>query len=94
VTPELAMGLVDGCPECVRNTEAPRSAVAVTGGWRTAYMCADCGHAWTTDWAEKALVQSQIRGDSWDNWDTSKDGPARCANTVIAGPRRTTKEFD
>lgn len=85
MTPELAMSLADGCPECVRNVEAPKSAVAVEGGWRTAYLCADCGHAWTTDWAEKALPLSQIRPAAWDNWGTSKSGPAGASTPVAPG---------
>lgn len=47
-----AMSNVDGCPECVRNVEPPRSAVPVDQGWRCAYLCSSCGHAWTTDWRE------------------------------------------
>lgn len=37
---------LDGCPECVRNVEAPHR-------WhgRTAfYRCTDCGHEWSTSW--------------------------------------------
>jgi hypothetical protein len=47
-----AMSNVDGCPECVTNTEPPRSAVPVEGAWRCGYLCAACGHAWTTDWRD------------------------------------------
>lgn len=43
---------LDGCPECVLNTEPPRSVTALEKGARAAYLCADCGHAWTTDWSE------------------------------------------
>lgn len=42
----------DGCPECVLNVEPPRSVVELTNGFRNAYLCSDCGHAWTTDWRE------------------------------------------
>lgn len=42
--------LVDGCPACVGNVEAPMVWVAVDGGHRCSYQCADCGHSWTTSW--------------------------------------------
>lgn len=45
-----AMSHIDGCPNCVRNTEKPRASVQVTNGYRCAYLCGDCGHAWTTDY--------------------------------------------
>jgi len=48
--PTLWMAAVDGCPECVLNVEPPTSTVALTNGYRNAYLCSDCGHAWTTDW--------------------------------------------
>jgi hypothetical protein len=44
------MSLIDGCPECVLNTEAPTDATPTEGGWRCAYRCSDCGHRWTTSW--------------------------------------------
>jgi hypothetical protein len=47
-----AMSRADGCPECVLNVEAPKSTATLTTGYRCAYLCADCGHAWTTDWSE------------------------------------------
>ena len=47
-----AMTYIDGCPNCVTNTEAPKSAIVLDLGYRTAYECSDCGHAWTTDWRE------------------------------------------
>lgn len=46
------MSLIDGCPACVLNTEPPRSTVRLEQGWRCAYLCTDCGHAWTTDWRD------------------------------------------
>lgn len=44
------MSRIDGCPECVLNTEPPRSVTTTNDGFRAAYLCSDCGHAWTTDW--------------------------------------------
>jgi hypothetical protein len=49
---DSAMSLIDGCPECVHNTEPPKSAARVADGWFTAYSCSDCGHAWTTSWKD------------------------------------------
>lgn len=46
------MTQIDGCPECVVNAELPKSVAPLTTGYRTAYLCADCGHAWTTDWKD------------------------------------------
>lgn len=45
-------GNADGCPECVVNVEIPRSVVVLKDGHRAAYVCSDCGHAWTTDWRD------------------------------------------
>lgn len=42
---------LDGCPECVENTEAPRAVTPTRDGWMAAYLCADCGHSWTTSWS-------------------------------------------
>lgn len=42
----------DGCPACALNVEPPRSTVPTANGHRAAYLCTDCGHAWTTDWME------------------------------------------
>lgn len=47
-----AMALVDGCPEACGNTEPPRSAVRTADGWFCAYVCSDCGAAWTTSWKD------------------------------------------
>lgn len=47
------MSRVDGCPECVFNTEAPRCVVLLAIGYRCGYLCTDCGHAWTTDWRDR-----------------------------------------
>lgn len=45
--------LIDGCPECVYNTEAPSSVHDDSPrGWLANYVCADCGHAWTTSWGK------------------------------------------
>lgn len=43
---------LDGCPECVVNAELPKSTAALADGFRAAYLCTDCGHAWTTDWKD------------------------------------------
>lgn len=48
----LPVARIDGCPECVYNTEAPRSVEPFTNGFNAAYLCTDCGHAWTTSWKE------------------------------------------
>ena len=42
---------IDGCPApgCT-NTEAPTTCVPLTAGHRCAYLCTDCGRAWTTDY--------------------------------------------
>ena len=42
----------DGCPECVYNVEPARSVTPLDRGNRAAYLCSDCGHAWTTDWKD------------------------------------------
>lgn len=42
----------DGCPSCVVNVEPPRSVTTLAAGFRAAYLCNDCGHAWTTDWKD------------------------------------------
>lgn len=46
------LSAVDGCPGCVSNVEPPTSTVALDQGYRNAYLCSDCGHAWTTDWRD------------------------------------------
>ena len=43
---------IDGCPECVVNTELPHSTTRTTTGWLSVYRCADCGHAWSTSWRD------------------------------------------
>jgi len=45
---------VDGCPECVINTEAPILTHPVEGGFVAFYSCSDCGHDWSTAWGERA----------------------------------------
>lgn len=45
------MSRIDGCPECVDNTEAPQSVEDTGGGgFNARYRCADCGHRWETAW--------------------------------------------
>ena len=48
------MARVDGCPECVRNTEPPRRVCDTPGqpGFTADYTCSDCGHRWTTAWLD------------------------------------------
>lgn len=36
----------------------------------------------------------EVRGDPWGNGPTNQSDPARCVNTICAGPRRTGMEFD
>lgn len=47
-----AMSRIDGCPNCVTNTEAPRSWAATDIGYCCAYLCEDCGEAWLTNWRD------------------------------------------
>ena len=49
-----AISRIDGCPrpECT-NTEAPKSWAEVERGYLLAYLCADCGAAWTYETKEK-----------------------------------------
>lgn len=49
----LATCRVDGCPECVVNTEAPFDAYPTRGGYVATYRCSDCGHHWSTAWSER-----------------------------------------
>lgn len=46
-----AMSQLDGCPQCVHNTETPIAAVSEEPGWTCTYRCNDCGHLWNTSWA-------------------------------------------
>lgn len=46
------LGRVDGCPECVYNTEPPFDAYPTIGGYVASYICSDCGHKWSTAWSE------------------------------------------
>lgn len=41
---------IDGCPNCVHNTEAPKSWLGTDADVTCAYLCSDCGHAWITSW--------------------------------------------
>lgn len=53
---------IDGCPECVDNTEAPLSVEDLpTSYWSDGtpvpyflarYHCHSCGHRWETAWAD------------------------------------------
>ena len=43
---------VDGCPNCVANVEPPKSTAVGDDGALCAYLCSDCGHAWTTSWRD------------------------------------------
>ena len=45
-----AMSRLDGCGECIYNTELPKAAIPHDGGWLCHYACTDCGHTWTTAW--------------------------------------------
>ena len=50
------MARIDGCPECVVNTEAPlrvRESPGNVPGFTADYRCTDCGHRWTTAWADE-----------------------------------------
>lgn len=84
-----ALALVDGCPRCVQNTEQPKSAIEVENGWRCAYLCSDCGHAWTTDWAADSLApqgnERDSRGAEWENGASTKDAPAGALTPVVPG---------
>jgi DNA-directed RNA polymerase subunit M/transcription elongation factor TFIIS len=43
---------LDGCPQCVQNTEVPYGAFEPpSGGMVALYKCTDCGHRWHTSWA-------------------------------------------
>ena len=46
-----AMSHIDGC--LCGNSEPPRAAVPIEGGWRCSYLCSDCGRAWVTDYPEE-----------------------------------------
>lgn len=60
--------MIDGCPECVLNTEPPRSSTLLDGAVRCAYLCSDCGHAWTTDWAAGSVDEVRdFRLTTWEN---------------------------
>ena len=47
------MSLVDGCPECP-NVQPPMATIPTIPdrGWCNRYVCADCGHTWTTEWKD------------------------------------------
>jgi transposase-like protein len=51
-TDRRGSSLLDGCPECVVNTELPRRTSIVANGFHSEYECSDCGHTWTTDWKD------------------------------------------
>jgi DNA-directed RNA polymerase subunit M/transcription elongation factor TFIIS len=50
--PISALGRIDGCPECVHNTEAPIDADPAADGYVATYRCAACGHRWSTAWRD------------------------------------------
>ena len=43
---------IDGCPQCVLNTEEPLDVfgTAGTNQLTALYRCSDCGHRWHTSW--------------------------------------------
>lgn len=47
------MNWLDGCPECVTNTELPQRQMHAEGEWRTYYRCSSCGHEWMTAWRDE-----------------------------------------
>ena len=60
-------------------------------------MCPNADSLEVVEAANRAQNKGSRRDNeaaTWENGGTSKDGPGRCANTVIPGPRRTSKEFD
>jgi hypothetical protein len=50
--PISELGHVDGCPSCVRNSEAPFDTYPTTDGYVATYRCTDCGHRWSTAWRD------------------------------------------
>ena len=50
--PQPWLARTDRCPECVTNTETPITVEPVRGGYLATYVCAACGHHWTTSWAD------------------------------------------
>ena len=51
------MAKIDGCPECVVNTETPlrvRETFTNIAGFQADYRCTDCGHRWTTAWVDES----------------------------------------
>lgn len=41
---------LDGCPNCITNTEEPRHMIRLADGCDAGYRCSDCGHEWSTAW--------------------------------------------
>lgn len=41
---------LDGCPECVLNTETPTAWIGAAEDCVCAYVCSDCGNRWITSW--------------------------------------------
>jgi len=48
----FAVRRIDGCPGCP-NIETPRTWAETPAGYLLAYLCADCGAAWTYETKEK-----------------------------------------
>lgn len=48
----FAVRRIDGCPGCP-NTETPRTWAETPAGYLLAYLCSDCGAAWTYETKEK-----------------------------------------
>ena len=46
------MARLDGCPECVTNTEAPYRVEDRPGGFAAYYGCESCGYFWSTCWED------------------------------------------
>ena len=44
---------VDGCPECIANTEPPLLEHPIEDGFVAFYRCSDCGHLWSTAWGDR-----------------------------------------
>lgn len=49
-TPPCSLAHVDGCPDCVTNTEAPEHVEPSPRGCVCFYRCHDCGYVWQTAW--------------------------------------------
>ena len=84
------MSHLDGCPECVYGTELPKSWAPTTDGYQTAYLCSDCGHAWTTDWKDEEVGRLPLRarrneGDVWENGANKRRPPGGALTPSLPG---------